>query len=129
MGGDIELNNILTDLEQKKHYLGAVYDLFSPIKEPNPNKAGQWNTYYIKIDQKNNFGQVKLNDQLINEFSLSGEKWDEKMVKSKFNRSDDYEYLGDKRWYDFAKYKQGSICFQDHPGKAYFRNIKIRELH
>lgn len=128
MGGDIELNNILTDLEQKKHYLGAVYDLFSPIKEPNPNPAGHWNTYYIKIDQKKNIGLVKLNDQLINEFPLSGEKWNEKMKKSKFNRSEDYEYLGDKRWYDFANYKQGSICLQDHPGKAYFRNIKIREL-
>ena len=29
LGGDIELNNVLTDLEEKKHFLGSVYDLFS----------------------------------------------------------------------------------------------------
>ena len=129
LGGEIELNNILTDLEAKKHYLGAVYDMYSPKPPISYRPAGEWNNYFIKIDQKNNKGLVKLNDLLINEFELRGPDWDKRLSESKFSKSDDYEYLGSKRWYDFGKYSKGYICFQDHPGKAYFRNIKIRELN
>ncbi len=124
----IELNNILTDINAKKHYLGAVYDLYAPKIITPPNPAGEWNKYHILIDQKNNYGYVKLNDLTINEFQLRGEKWDSLYAKSKFNKSDDFPYLGDKRWYDFGKFSEGYICFQDHPGKSYFKNIKIREL-
>ena len=131
LGGEIELNNVLADLEEKKHYLGAVYDIFSPKKFDVYNPAGNWNEYYIKIDQKNNLGEVKLNGHLINEFELRGELWDKMYSESKFNNSEskESEYLGEKRWYDFGKFKSGHICLQDHPGKAYFRNIKIKELN
>lgn len=128
LGGEIELNNIMTDLDQKKHYLGALYDLFSPNDKIKVNPAGEWNNYHIKINHRTNLGTVKLNNILINEFPLNGPLWDEKIAFSKFSKSDDYPYLGDKRWFDFGKFKTGSICFQDHPGKAYFKNIKIREL-
>jgi len=37
-----------------------------------------------------------------------------------FQLSDEFLY--------FAKFSEGHICFQDHPGKSYFKNIKIREL-
>ena len=128
LGGDIELNNILSDLEEKKHYLGAIYDMFSPVKEFELNPIGKWNHYNIRIDQKKNQGFLKLNGVLINEFPLNGSEWNAAFEKSKFNNSEDYPYLGERRWYDFAKYTKGYICFQDHPGKAYFRNILIREL-
>ena len=49
LGGEIELNNILRDLDERKHYLGAVYDLYAPTIKSPPNPAGQWNTYHIKI--------------------------------------------------------------------------------
>ena len=71
---------------------------------------------------------MKLNDSLINTFELRGDQWNVLYNQSKFSRSEDYPYLGDKRWYDFAKFSEGNICFQDHPGKSYFKNIKIREL-
>lgn len=129
LGGDIELNNILTDLEQRKHFLGAVYDLFPPKESLKANPFGNWNHYHIKIDQKNNFGTLILNGTLVNEFPLRGPKWDAAFSASKFNKSEDYPYLGEKRWFDFASIKKGSICLQDHPGKAYFKNIKIRELY
>tara|TARA_Y100000389_G_C17357094_1_gene461714 strand:+ start:52 stop:822 length:771 start_codon:yes stop_codon:yes gene_type:complete len=129
LGGEIELNNILSDIDKKKHYLGAVYDLFPPNEILKLNPLGDWNKYYIKIDQKNNRGLLKLNEVVINEFPLRGTEWDEMLINSKFNKSEDYPYLGVKRWYDFAKFKKGSICLQDHPGKAYFKNIKIRELY
>ncbi len=128
LGGEIELNNILTDLDAKKHYLGAVYDMYSPKEIDSYNPAGQWNSYHIKIDQKNNNGWVMLNGILINEFKLRGPEWDSLLLKSKFSKSEDYDYLGDKRWYDFAIYQEGYICLQDHPGKAYFKNIRIKKL-
>jgi hypothetical protein len=128
LGGEIELNNILTDLNEKKHYLGAVYDLYPPKITTPPNPAGEWNTYHILIDQKNNYGFVKLNDLIINKFQLRGEQWDSLYSKSKFSKSYDYPYLGEKRWYDFGKFSKGYICFQDHPGKSYFKNIKIRKI-
>ena len=129
LGGEIEVNNILTDLNTKKHYLGAVYDLYSPTITTPPNPAGSWNNYHIVIDQKNNYGSVKLNNSLINEFQLRGEDWEMLFNNSKFSKSVDYPYLGDKRWYDIGKFTSGYICFQDHPGKSYFKNIKIRELN
>ena len=130
LGGEIEINNILSDLDKKKHYLGAVYDMYSPSQIDFYKPAGEWNKYYIKIDHKDNLGIVILNDQLINEFELTGKRWNQMLKVSKFNKSEDIEaeYLGKKRWYDFGKFTEGHICFQDHPGKSYFKNIKIREL-
>ena len=119
----------MADLEEKKHYLGAVYDLFSPKDKFEFNPVGEWNHYEIKIDQKNNQGLLKLNGITINKFPLRGPEWDASLAKSKFNDSDKYPYLGERRWYDFAKFSYGSICLQDHPGKAYFRKIFIRELY
>ena len=95
---------------------------------PLSNPTGQWNTYHIRIDHKKNNGIVKLNNVLINEFPLSGKIWDSLVKESKFSRSKDFEYLGDERWYGFAKNQYGHICLQDHPGKAFFKNIQIREL-
>ena len=128
LGGEIELNNILTDIDAKKHYLGAVYDMYSPDEIDSYNPAGQWNSYHIKIDQKNNNGWVILNDIIINNFKLRGPEWDALLLNSKFSKSEDFDYLGDKRWYDFAIYPEGHISLQDHPGKAYFKNIRIKEL-
>ena len=84
-GGEIEVNNVITDLVQKKHYLGALYGLFPPNDEIKPKTAGEWNSYHIKIDQANNKGSVKLNNILINEFPLGGELWEERVSMSKFS--------------------------------------------
>ena len=128
-GGEIEYNNIVSDLAQKKHYLGALYGLFPPNNQIKPKTAGEWNNYHIKIDQESNKGWVKLNNILINEFPLEGELWDERVSMSKFSKAEEYPDLGERRWYDFGKFKTGHICFQDHPGKAYYKNIKIKETN
>ena len=128
LGGEIEVQNVLDDLGAYKHYVGALYDLSAPNIIDAAKPANQWNSYRIKIDHKSNHGEVELNGQLINTFPLHGDGWDAMMKNSKFNRPEDFPYLGNARWSGVAKFKKGSICFQDHPGKADFRNIKIREL-
>ena len=128
LGGDIETQNITEDLGENKRIVGAVYDISAPSKTSVANPAGEWNTFYIKIDHDKNKGTVFLNKILINEFPLKGEKWDSLLKESKFSKSQDYEYLGDERWYGFGKSPHGFICLQDHPGNAYFKNIKIREF-
>lgn len=127
LGGEIELNNILED-EDNKHFVGALYDLSPPTKLDAAKPADQWNSYHIKIDYKANLGEVLLNDILINSFPLQGPEWDAMVKKSKFVQHEENEYLGDARWYDFGKFSKGHICFQDHPGKVSFRNIRIKEL-
>ena len=128
-GGEIEINNILNDIGKNKKFLGAVYGISAPSKLNVSNPAGEWNSYHIKIDHRANKGWVKLNDILINDFPLSGREWDSLVMQSKFSKSEKYEYLGSERWYGFSKNKLGHICLQDHPGKAYFKNIYIKELN
>ena len=127
LGGEIELNNILEDTDNK-HFVGALYDLSPPTKLDAAKPADQWNSYHIKIDHKANRGEVFLNDIPINSFPLRGPEWDAMMKESKFVQHEENEYLGDARWYDFGKFSKGHICFQDHPGKVSFRNIMIKEL-
>jgi len=103
----------------KFHQAGAVYDLVEPTKDVC-NPAGQWNHFLLTIDHNKNQGSVLLNGTKINEFPLSGEKWESLIAKSKF--SDECEY---KR---FARLKSGKISLQDHGNKVSFRNIKIRRL-
>ena len=130
LGGEIELNNVLNDLDEKKYFVGSVYDISAPSNTSMTHPASKWNSYHIKIDHNKNKGEVILNDVLINLFPLSGKGWDSLVAKSKFSQSesDEYKYLGDERWKGFGKYPEGHICLQDHPGKAYFRKIKIKEL-
>ncbi|HMB64023.1 MAG TPA: DUF1080 domain-containing protein [Eudoraea sp.] len=128
LGGEIEINNAIEDLEDRKHFVGALYDLSAPARTDVAKPAGEWNSYHIKVDYAANRGEVILNGVLINSFPLQGAEWDAMYQKSKFSSSEDFEYLGEARWHDFGKYTKGHICFQDHPGKVSFRNVRIREL-
>ncbi|MGI9550274.1 MAG: 3-keto-disaccharide hydrolase [Aurantibacter sp.] len=129
LGGDIEIQNAKEDLEARKHFVGALYDLSAPTVLDAAKPAEEWNSYHITIDYKANRGEVILNDIPINSFPLKGPEWEAMVQKSKFSRSDDFPYLGDARWFGFGKFSKGRICFQDHPGKVSFKNIRIKELH
>lgn len=131
LGGEVEIENALEDLEARRHFVGALYDLSAPSDAIEVNPANQWNTYHIKIDYGTNSGEVVLNNILINSFPLRGPEWEEMVKDSKFGRSaqDETEYLGEAGWTGFGKYSKGHICFQDHPGMVSFRNIRIRELN
>ena len=128
LGGEIELNNVLEDLKARKHFVGALYGLSAPNEMNVSKPAEQWNSYHIIIDYDANRGEVIFNNVLVNTFPLKGPEWDVMHKKSKFSKSEDYEYLGDARWYDFGTFSEGHISFQDHPGKVSFRNIRIKEL-
>jgi hypothetical protein len=128
LGGEIEENNILTDIKERKHFIGSLYDLSAPSKDMFVYPSNKWNSYHIIINYEKNLGKVILNNRLINSFPLIGQKWDSMIRKSKFSKSEDYPYLGDSRWYDFGKFHKGKICFQDHPGEVSFKNVKIKEI-
>ncbi len=100
----------------KLHQAGALYDMVAPQHDV-ANAAGQWNTFVIKIDHKNNHGSVTLNGIEIVKFSVDGVKWDNMVAKSKF-----------ATWEGFDKYQTGHIGLQDHGNKVWYRNIKIKEI-
>ncbi|WP_273567255.1 3-keto-disaccharide hydrolase [Maribacter halichondriae] len=128
LGGEIEVQNVLEDLEERKHFIGSLYDLSAPTVLDASKPANEWNSYHIKIDYKANRGEVSLNGVKINSFPLQGPEWDAMVAKSKFGKSETADYIGGVRWKDFGKFSKGHICFQDHPGEVSFRNIRIKEL-
>ncbi len=128
LGGEIEVQNVLEDLEERKHFIGSLYDLSAPTVLDACKPANEWNSYHIKINYMANRGEVILNGVSINSFPLQGPEWDAMVVQSKFGKSETADYIGGARWEDFGKFSKGHICFQDHPGEVSFRNIKIREL-
>jgi hypothetical protein len=100
------------------HQAGSLYDMVAPTKDVT-KPIGQWNSYLVTIDQKNNQGSVVLNGEKIVEFPVTGPEWDKMVADSKF-----------ADWPDFGKYRTGKIALQDH-GEAIpiaYRNIKIKEL-
>ena len=102
---------------------GSLYGMVYP-KEDMSKPVGEWNSYLITIDYKNNFGNVIFNGKEVVNFPVEGEEWDSMVAGTKFANCDE------KPWdnCEFGKFKSGKICLQDHGGSIYFRNIKIKEL-
>ena len=104
------------DKENQIHTTGSLYDMIAPdhvMSKP----AGEWNSYHIIIDQEENKGSVIHNGMEINRFPLYGPEWDALVAKSKFSEMS-----------SFGKYKEGHLCFQDHPGVISYKNIQIKRL-
>lgn len=100
----------------KSHQAGALYDMIEPAQDVT-SPIGEWNTYVIRIDRQNNQGSVHHNGELITEFPVEGEAWNQMVAGSKF-----------ADWEDFGKFTSGKIALQDHSDKVAYRNIKIRKL-
>ena len=102
---------------------GGLWGLVYP-EEDMSKPVGEWNSYLITIDYKNNFGNVIFNGKEVINFPVEGEEWDSMVAVTKFANCDE------KPWdnCEFGKFKSGKICLQDHGGSIYFRNIKIKEL-
>ena len=104
------------DKKNQIHTTGSLYDMIAPDRVM-AKPAGEWNSYHIIIDQEENKGSVIHNGMEINRFPLHGPEWDALVAKSKFSEMS-----------SFGKYKEGHLCFQDHPGVISYKNIQIKRL-
>ena len=93
---------------------GSNYALHAPTKKVL-RPAGQWNE--ARIVKKGNDVWHYLNGELVVEYVLHSEDWDKRRAASKFDRMPGY-----------GKNDKGFICFQDHGGPMWFRNMRIRRL-
>jgi hypothetical protein len=94
---------------------GADYAMHLPNDQKKLMPVGEWNTSKIIF----NHGHVEhwLNGKKIIAFEAWTTDWKKKKT--------------DGKWKDYPNYglaKTGHIALQDHGHKAYFKNIRIREL-
>ena len=99
-----------------KHDCGALYDMVAPSKQAC-KPAGEWNTCVITCDD--NLITIELNGEKVvetdlNEYTTPGMNPDG--TKNKFKYA--WKYMP----------RKGHIGLQDHGGKVWFRNIKIKPL-
>ena len=94
---------------------GADYAMHLPNDQKKVNPVGEWNTSKIIF----NHGHVEhwLNGKKILEFEAWSNDWNKKKAAGKW-----------KDYPDYGLAKTGHIALQDHGNKAYFKDIKIREL-
>lgn len=96
---------------------GATASLYA-IKGANKDKplkcVGQFNT--SKIIAKGNHLEHWLNGEKVVEMDIGSKEWKAGHSASKFKKRPDFGT------------KEGRIMLQDHGGKVWFRNLKIRKL-
>ena len=96
---------------------GANYDMYVPDNSKKKlNPAGQWNNSKIIFDN----GHVEhwLNGKKIIDFEAWTEDWYKRSKES-------------SNWKDLIEHGLspiGHFCLQDHGGKFWFKNIKVRQL-
>lgn len=100
----------------RKNDCGAIYDIMAPTRN-TCKPAGEWNTTMLICDR--NLITVELNGEKIVDIDLN--LWTEPGknpdgTKNKFKQA--YKDMICK----------GHIGLQDHGGKAWFRNIKLKPL-
>jgi hypothetical protein len=99
-----------------KHDCGAIYDIIAPSKQAC-KAPGEWNTAVITCHR--NLISVEVNGQKVAEMDL--DKWttagmNPDRTKNKFKFA--YKELP----------RRGHIGLQDHGGRVWYRNIKIKML-
>lgn len=98
-----------------KHDCGAIYDIAAPSKQAC-KPAGEWNTVVITCDKS--LVSVDLNGERVvridlNDWTTAGINPDGS--RNKFSRA--YKDLP----------RRGHIGLQDHGGRVWFKNVRIRE--
>jgi hypothetical protein len=94
---------------------GCDYAMYLPNNKKKLMPVGQWNN--SKIVFNNGHVEHWLNGAKILEFTAWSLDWEKKKAEGKWKDHPDY-----------GNAKTGLIALQDHGHKAYFKNIKIREL-
>lgn len=110
------LDNTNDEAKGKKHSCGALYDVLEP-NEDATKPATQWN--HVLIRCKDSFVFIYMNDKRIITADLNRYTQPHKNLDgtdNKFNTA----------YKDMAR--EGYIGLQDHGGKVWYKNIKIRSL-
>ncbi len=93
---------------------GSLYDTFG--RSSNPFKRrDSWTTY--KIVCRGKHIEHWVNGEKVVDTEIGSKEWNEHLAQSKWKNNK-----------DFASQSSGHIALQDHGGKIYYRNIKIRVL-
>jgi hypothetical protein len=97
------------------HFCGSIYDI-KEVSENRVRKPGEWN--YLKVISKGTSLKVFLNKGKVIDIDLKD--WEEAGknpdgTENKFKTA--YKEMAGK----------GKIGFQDHGGKVWYRNIRIKE--
>ncbi|MFK7790593.1 MAG: DUF1080 domain-containing protein [Phycisphaeraceae bacterium] len=94
---------------------GSLYSLIA-AKDDKPIKpVGEWNQSRVVL--KDNKVQHYLNGEVIVEYEIGSEAYEQLIAKSKYKSNK-----------NFGKTNPGHIAFQDHEDLVWYRNIRIREL-
>jgi hypothetical protein len=94
---------------------GADYAMNVANEKKKLKPVGEWNSSKIVYDK----GHVEhwLNGEKIVEFEVNSPEWKKEKAEGKW-----------KDYPDYASAQTGAIALQDHGNKAYFKNIRIKEL-
>jgi len=98
------------------HDCGAIYDMLAPSKQAC-KPAGEWNNVLLTCDD--NLITLDMNGERIIEMDI--DKWDTPHKNPDGSRNK-FKYA----WKDMQR--EGHIGLQDHGGKVWFRNIKVKPL-
>ena len=109
-------DSLNSDNKVPTHRAGSLYDLIAPNAAKHLRPVGQWND--ARIVFRGNHGEHWLNGAKIVEFELGTPRMDSLLAASKYHPIP-----------GFADHRPGHIVLQDHGDEAYYRNIRIRELH
>jgi hypothetical protein len=99
-----------------KHDCGAIYDIVSPRIQPCKT-AGEWNTAVIICNK--NLVSIEVNNQKVAAMDL--DKWTTAGVNPDGTRNKFTIAYRDLP-------RKGHIGLQDHGGRVWYRNIKIKTM-
>ena len=98
-----------------KNSTGSFYDVYAPSEDKKVLPYPAWNTGRIRIS--NGFVTHWVNGTIVMQCELYSEEWNEKVSQSKWKNNPYY-----------GKSPFGHIDFQNHGGKVWYKNIKIKQL-
>lgn len=94
----------------------SLYDIVAPDqKTKSLNKVGEWN--HTRIVVRGGHFQHFLNGKKVVDITVGTPEWKKALANSKFKKVE-----------GFAENAKGPIMLQDHGSKAWYREIRIREL-
>ena len=97
-----------------KNLPGEIRAALTPkVRADKP--VGEWNEAEIK--SLNGKLDLYLNGENVVSTTMWDDNWKKLVAGSKF-----------KDWKDFAAFKKGKICLQEHGNTVWYRNIRIKKL-